>query len=156
MKAVVIPVFLFCVAFFSPSASASVASFATTDQSITFTGLGGNAQGEGQSRVTWGTCVFDGTNTKCTVSANFTGVGGGTISLVVTYPGNGASPLTATSISAGNNLVSLSLTSGSFLVTLAQSSGATVIFYQQSNWNFTFANPTCTVTSPPCAVGTTG
>ena len=50
MRAVVVPVFLFCVAFFSPRASASVASFATTDQSITFTGLGGNAQGEGQSR----------------------------------------------------------------------------------------------------------
>src|ERR1035441_7294768 len=93
MKAVVISVFLFCVAFFSPSASASVASFATTDQSITFTGLGGNAIGEGQSRVTWGTCVFDGTNTKCTVSANFTGLGGGTMNVVLTYAGNGPSQI---------------------------------------------------------------
>ena len=44
MKLVVIPVFLFCVALFSPRASASVASFVTTDQDITFTGLGGNAR----------------------------------------------------------------------------------------------------------------
>ena len=102
MKLAVIPVLLFAVAFFSPRASAGVASFGPSSQNVTFTGLGGNAQGEGRSRVTWGSCVFDGTNTKCTVSAPFTGVGGGTISLVVTYPGNGASPLTATSISAGN------------------------------------------------------
>jgi hypothetical protein len=36
------------------------ASFGTTDQNVTFTGLGGNVQGEGQSRVTRGSCVFDG------------------------------------------------------------------------------------------------
>jgi uncharacterized protein (TIGR03437 family) len=156
LRLAVIPVFVFAVAVFSPRASAGVASFGPSNQNVTFTGLGGNAQGEGRSRVTWGSCVFDGTNTKCSVSAPFTGVGGGTISLVVAYSGNGASPLTATSISAGNNLISLGLTSGSFLVTLAESSGATVVFYQQSNWNFTFSNPTCTVTSPPCAVGTTG
>ena len=77
MRLVVIPVFLFCVAFFSPRASASVASFGLTNQSITFTGLGGNALGEGQSRVTWGSCVYEGTNTTCTVSAAFTGVGSG-------------------------------------------------------------------------------
>lgn len=157
MRLAVIPVLLFAVAFFSPRASAGVASFGPSNQNVTFTGLGGNVQGEGESRVIWGSCVFGGTTTKCTVTAPFTGVGeGGTISMVVTYSGNGPAPLTATSISPGNNLVSLSLTSGSFLVTLAESSGATVIFYQQSNWNFTFANPTCTVTSPPCAVGTTG
>jgi uncharacterized protein (TIGR03437 family) len=156
MKAVVIPVFLFCVAFFSPSASASVASFATTDQSITFTGLGGNAIGEGQSRVTWGTCVFDGTNTKCTVSANFTGLGGGgTMNVVLTYAGNGPSPLTATSNTPGDNLVTFSLASGSLNLTLVESTGATLTYYGTAPY-FTYLNPTCTLTSPPCAVGTTG
>jgi uncharacterized protein (TIGR03437 family) len=156
MRAVVIPVLLFCVAFFSPRASASVASFATTDQSITFTGLGGNAQGEGQSRVTWGTCAFDGTNTKCTVSATFTGLGGGgTMSTVLTYAGNGPSPLTATSITPGDNLVTFGLASGSLNVTLATNTGATLTYYSTAP-NFTYLNPTCTLTAPPCAVGTTG
>jgi len=156
VRAVIIAVFLFCVAFFSSSASASVASFVTTDQSITFTGLGGNAQGEGQSRVTWGTCVFDGTNTKCTVSATFTGLGGGgTISTVLTYAGNGPSPLTATSITPGDNLINFGLASGSLNVTLVENDGGTLTYYSTAP-NFTFITPTCTLTAPPCAVGTTG
>ena len=156
MRAVVVPVFLFSVAFFSPRASASVASFATTDQNISFTGLGGNAIGEGQSRVTWGTCVFDGTNTKCTVSATFTGLGGGgTISTVLTYAGNGPSPLTATSITPGGDLITFGLSSGSLNVTLVTNTGGTLTYYSTAP-NFTFINPTCTLTSPPCAVGTTG
>ena len=156
MRPVVFPVLLFSAAFFSPRASASVASFGATNQSVTLTGLGGNAAGEGQSRVTWGSCVFDGTNTKCTVSAPFTGVGGGgTISMVLTYSGNGLAPLTATSISPGNDLVVFNLTSGSFVVTLAENSGATLTFFGQAPF-FTYSNPTCTGTSPPCAVGQTG
>ncbi len=156
MKRVVIPVFLFYVAFFSPRASASVASFVTTDQNITFAGLGGNVQGEGVSRVTWGTCVFDGSNTKCTVTANFTGLGGGgTISMVLTYSGNGPAPLTATSRTPGDNLVTFGLTSGSFVTTLVENSGGTLTYYGEAPF-FTYINPTCTLTAPPCAVGTTG
>ena len=156
MRLVVIPVFLFCVASFSPRASASVASFGLTNQSITFTGLGGNALGEGQSRVTWGSCVYEGTNTTCTVSATFTGLGGGgTISTVLTYAGNGPSPLTATSVSPGDNLITFGLTSGSINVILVLNTGATLTYYSTAP-NFTFVNPTCTLTSPPCAVGTTG
>jgi uncharacterized protein (TIGR03437 family) len=156
MRAVVIPVFLFYVAFFSPRASASVASFVTTDQNITFTGLGGNAIGEGQSRVTWGTCVFDGTNTTCTVSATFTGLGGGgTMNAVLTYAGNGPSPLTATSTTPGGDLVTFGLTSGSLNVTLVTNTSGTLTYYGTTPY-FTYINPTCTSTSPPCAVGTTG
>ena len=58
--------------------------------------------------VIWGTCFFDGKKTNCTVSAPFTGVGnGGTITLLVSYPGNGPTPLTATSISPDNNQIYL-------------------------------------------------
>ena len=91
---------LCCLVCFSPTASASVATFTDSSQTVTFTGLGGNVQGEGLSNVSWGSCEFDGTNSKCTVSAPYTGVGdGGVITMVVAYQGNGPVPLTATSIS---------------------------------------------------------
>ena len=156
MRPLVIPVVLLLLAFFSPSASASVATFGLSSQIVSFTGLGGNASGAGQSRVIWGSCAFDGTNTKCTVTAPFTGFGsGGTISVALSYPGNGPSPLTAISSSPGSDLIFFNLTAGSFVVTLAQSSGATVTFYQLAGFNFTFANPTCTGISP-CVVGQEG
>ena len=143
----------------SPRASASVATYTDSSQSITLTGFGPNGQGEGQSNVVWGSCVFDDANTQCTVSAPYTGVGdGGTITLLITYPGNGPAPLTATSISPGNDLVNLSLTQGSFVATLTpDGGGAPVNFYQITNFNFFYSNPTCTGLQPGvCAVGQVG
>ena len=32
-------------------------------QNFTLTGIGPNAAGQGQSKITWGTCAFNGTNT---------------------------------------------------------------------------------------------
>ncbi len=115
---------------FAPLATASVANFGPTTQNITMTGLGGNALGEGQVRITWGNCVFDGSNTTCTVSAPFTGIGaGGTISFVLTYSGNGESPITAGSQSPGSNLLGpFSLTTGSFVTTIKVTGGATLTF----------------------------
>ncbi len=161
MKHIVLPVFLFCMAFFSPRASANVATFTNSSQIVIFTGIGGNAQGEGVNTVAWGTCVFDGKNTKCTVSAPFTGVGdGGVITLLVSYPGNGPTPLTATSISPGNDLISLTFAPGSgasFQVSLTESNGTTVTFYQTSNFYFNFSNSACTgVPDGSCAVGEVG
>jgi uncharacterized protein (TIGR03437 family) len=161
MKHIVIPAFLFCIAFLAPRASANVATFGNSTQNVTFTGLGGNAQGEGVNSVVWGTCAFDGQNTKCTVSAPFTGVGdGGTITLLVTYPGNGATPLTATSISPDSNQITLSFTPGSgasFQVSLAESNGTTVMFYETSSFYFNFSNYTCTgLTNAACSVGQVG
>jgi uncharacterized protein (TIGR03437 family) len=156
MKFNAIAISLFCSSFLSTQALASVAAFGNSAQNVIFTGLGGNFQGEGTSRVTWGSCVYDGANTKCTVSAPFTGVGsGGTITFLITYPGNGPAPITATSITPGNDLVTLSLTAGSFLVTLALNNGPTVTFYQVPNWNMVFSNPTCTGVSI-CGVGQVG
>lgn len=149
------------IAAFALNAAASVASYGPTDQNITLTGLGGNALGEGQVRITWGSCVFDGNNTTCTVSAPFTGVGaGGTISYVLTYPGNGPSPITAGSQSPGsNNLGPFSLTSGSFVTTLKVTGGATLTFDGEAGTFFYDqtgdAPATCTGVSS-CSVGQVG
>ncbi len=156
MKGIIISAFLVSLAFLTPRASADVATYGNSTQTVTFTGLGGNGQGEGQSSVVWGNCVFNDANTQCTVSAPYTGVGGGgTISLVITYPGNGPAPLTATSISPGSNYANLSLTAGSFVVTLTETNGTVVNFYETPNWNFVFGNSTCTGVSS-CAVGQVG
>jgi len=113
MRPIGISVVVLCAAVLTPRASASAATYSTSSQSVRLTDLGGNAQGQGQSRVTWGTCVFDGTNTKCTVSAPFTGVGGGgTLTALLTYPGNGISPLIAVSIDPCNDLVFFNLSAG--------------------------------------------
>ncbi|MEO8660715.1 MAG: hypothetical protein ABI693_19755 [Bryobacteraceae bacterium] len=136
------------------SALAVTATYATSNQTVVLTGLGGSA-GVGKSRVTWGTCAFDGSNTTCTFTAPYTGVGGGgTLSAVLTYSGNGESPLTATSISPGNNQIFFGLTSGTFVVSLAESTGANVTFLSQ-NIYFDYIVPTCTGVTT-CAVGQVG
>ena len=159
MKLTAIPLLLFCAAF-SPLASAQTASYTNSNQNVTLTGLGGSA-GVGQSRVDWGKCGFDGTNTKCTLTAPYTGVGGGgTISIVLAYLGSGTSPFLANSISPGSQFVTFGLTagsSGSITVSLTENTGATVAFLSN---NFTFFyNPTasCTGTSvTSCNIGVVG
>jgi uncharacterized protein (TIGR03437 family) len=127
-----VPSVVLCAAALALPASASVANFGPTNQSVTFTGLGGNAQGEGQSQVTWGSCVFANGSTTCTVSAPFTGIGpGGTITAVIAYAGNGPSPVVATSVSPGSNQASYSFngsSSGSIVTTLTESNGTTLTF----------------------------
>src|SRR5580693_7417366 len=101
----ILPVFILCVAFLSPRASAVTATYTNSGQNVTLTGLGGS-NNVGQSRISWGSCAYDGAHTNCTVSAPYTGVGGGgTISMVLSYLGNGPSPFTANSISPGSNLI---------------------------------------------------
>jgi hypothetical protein len=82
-------------------------------QNLGLTGVGANASGDGVSQVTWGSCSFDGTKTNCTLSGSFTGLGpGGTYDFVLSYPGNGPSPLTAVT-QPGSDLFTLALSSGS-------------------------------------------
>ena len=149
---------LFCVAFFSPRASAVTATYMNSSQNVTLTGLGGSG-GVGQSRVEWGACAYDGTNTNCTVSAPYTGVGGGgTISIVLSYRGNGISPFTANSVSPGSNLITFGLlpgNSGSIVVSLAESTGANVTFLSD-NFVFYYSGPTCTGIVASCSVGQVG
>src|ERR1017187_9468577 len=159
MRLIAILLFLFCEAFL-PSASGQTATYTISNQVVTLTGLGGTA-GVGQSRVVWGNCVYDGTNTKCTLTAPYTGVGGGgTISMVLAYKGNGISPFTANSISPGSDYVTFGLTAGSsgtISGSLAENTGATVAFLSN---NFTFfynSSASCSGTSvSPCSVGQVG
>ncbi len=160
MKSLGIPVYLSLLGFLTSCAWAQTATYTSSNQSVTLTGLGGSG-GVGQSRVTWGNCVFNGSNTVCTVTAPYTGVGGpGTINMIFTYSGNGISPFTANSISAGSNLVTFGLvagSSGSITVSLTESSGKTVTFLGD---NFTFyftPAATCSGTAvSSCAVGVVG
>jgi uncharacterized protein (TIGR03437 family) len=158
MKPIAAFSFIFCAAFWSP-ASAQTATYAASLQNVTLTGLGGSG-GTGQSRVDWGGCAYDGTNTKCTVTAPYTGVGGGgTISMVLSYRGNGTSAFTANSISPGSDFVTFGLTAGSsgtILVSLTESTGATVAFLS-NNFTFFYDFASCSGTSvTPCAIGQVG
>ena len=154
MKLIFIPALLLCGAFLAPSASGVTATFASSNQTVGFTGLGGNA-GVGQSRVTWGSCAYDGTNTKCNLSATYTGVGGGgTLTALLTYQGNGPSPLTAISINPGSDQIFFGLSSGSFVVSLTENTGATITFLSQAIF-FQFINPTCAGVAA-CGVGQVG
>jgi uncharacterized protein (TIGR03437 family) len=145
---------------FLPAAFGQTATYSSSNQVVTLTGLGGSG-GVGQSSVTWGTCAFDGANTNCTVTAPYTGVGGGgTISIVLSYRGNGPSPITANSISAGSSLITFGLvpgSSGSISVSLAEKTGATVAFLSD-NFNFFYdLSATCSGSSvPSCSIGQVG
>jgi uncharacterized protein (TIGR03437 family) len=156
MKFVAVPVFALYVAALALPASASVASFATTNQNVMLTGLGSNGAGQGQDRVTWGSCVFSGGNTVCTVTASFTGFGGGgTIAWVLTYQGNGPSPLTTGSqVPGGDQLVPFSLSSGSFNTTITENNGTILNFYGQAPY-FTYNQTQCTGVSM-CSPGSVG
>ena len=151
---IILAAFFFCAAFLSPSASAVTATFITSNEVVTFTGLGGN-NGNGSSRVGWGACAFDGTDTTCTVSATYTGIGGGgTLASVLTYRGNGLSPLTALPTMPGGDRITFSLSTGSFVTSLTRNSGGNVTFISQGLF-FDFINATCTGIAT-CRVGLVG
>lgn len=152
MRLVKVPVFALLLAASAVPASAYVATFAATDQKIMLTGLGG-----GQDRVTWGSCVFSGGTTTCTVTANFTGFGGGgTIAWVLTYSGNGPSPLTTGSVIPGSDqLAPFSLSAGSFITTITANSGSVLTFYGQAPLLQYTAPPQCTVVTT-CSIGQVG
>ena len=159
MKPIAILLFLCHAAFLTAQTPAVTATYTNSSQNVTLTGLGGSG-GVGQSQVQWGSCAYDGTNTNCTVSAPYTGVGGGgTISIVFSYRGNGTSPFTANSIGPGSNLITFGLlpgNSGSIVVSLTESTGATVTFLS-NDFVFYFSNPTCTgIAASSCGVGQVG
>jgi uncharacterized protein (TIGR03437 family) len=126
-------------------------------QTITLTGLGPDSKGNGRSTLTWGDCSFDGTNTNCTLSGSFTGLGpGGTWDLSLTYPGNGPSPATAIT-APGSNLFSLSLSSGRVTWVFQESKGTTVTFYYLTGSIFYVGSETtCTGNVSSCDVGAVG
>ena len=132
-------------------ASATV-TLGQSTQNYSLQGIGANSSGEGQSTVTWGTCAFDGTNTNCTISGPYTGLGpGGAYSFVLSYPGKGAFPLNAVSQSPGSNNIFFQATNNySLVITLTPSSGAPILFYSFANFVFQFT-PAAVCTGVPAA-----
>jgi uncharacterized protein (TIGR03437 family) len=129
-----------------------------SNQNITFTGIGPNSSGDGTMQVLWGDCSFDGTNTNCTVSGAFTGLGpGGTYDFVLSYPGNGPSPLTAITQAPGNNYVTFALSSGSLTYTFNESNGTSLSFHSL-DYSFIFVPGafTCTGNPSECGPGAVG
>ena len=153
-----IPVLVIC-ATYLPYATAQTATYTSSNQNVILTGLGGSG-GVGQSSVQWGNCLYNGSQTNCTVTAPYTGVGGGgTISIVFSYPGNGKSPFLANSISAGSDLITFGLTpgsSGTIAVSLTENTGSTVNFLS-NNFTFYYSTATCSGTSvSACGIGQVG
>jgi uncharacterized protein (TIGR03437 family) len=160
MRLVAIHTLLFCAALLPP-ASAQTATYTNSNQAVTLTGLGGGNNGWGQSRVTWGNCAYNGTNTVCTVTAPYTGVGGGgTINMVLTNGGNGISPWTANPISAGSNYITFGLmpgNSGSIKVSLTENATGATVAFLTDNFVFYYSAPTCSGTAvSTCSVSQVG
>ena len=132
MKVGSVPVLLlFLAAVSQQQASATVATLGVSKQTFSLTGIGPNASGQGQSKMTWGSCAFDGTNTNCTLSGSFTGfAGGGTYSFVVSYPGTGAFPLIAVTNPGSDQFFAQALSTYSFKITLVENSGPDGIVLQ--------------------------
>ena len=125
-------------------------------QNLTLTGVGPNSSGEGVSVVTWGDCSYNGTDTICTLSGTFTGLGpGGTYVYTLTYSGNGPSPLDAIT-QPGSNLFSISLSSGSLTFDFDESNGTTVSYDHSGSLYYVPGLATCTGNPPSCGVGAVG
>ncbi len=157
MKLAIISAFFL---FLAAVPASAIVTLGLSNQSFGLNGIGGNASGEGQSTVTWGSCAFDGTNTNCTLSGPFSGFGaGGTYSFVISYPGTGPFPLNAVSQTPGGNFFSFQATNNySLVITLAQNGGPAISFYSFANFSFFYSSSaTCTgVPSASCAVGQVG
>lgn len=153
MRSITIPAVLtFSLLATAPSAFATVITFGPTNQNVILTGSGINAQGQPTAVITWGSCSFNGTNTTCTVTAPFTGLGGGgTYSAVLVYSGNGPSPFIATfqNTNASFFITSFGPSTISFVQTLTEMNGGTVNFYYSD-----FPIPTMTWPSPQCTGAT--
>ncbi len=148
--------------FLAVSPASAIVNFGLSTQTFELTGIGGNASGEGQSTISFGACAFDGTNTSCTLSGLYTGLGeGGSYSVVIAYPGNGPFPYNGVSQTPGNNFIyfegNQSYTNNiTSVITLTQNSGPVLLFYGL-NFGFYFAAPTCTIVpASNCAVGQVG
>src|ERR1017187_4946773 len=145
MRVFAVAVFLAYMAVASPEASAAVATMGASTQKFTLTGIGPNGAGQGQAKMTWGSCTYDGTTTTCSLSGPFTGFGGGgTYNFAVSYAGNGAFPLIAVFPIGSDQFFAQALSNYSFVVTLTENNGTVIPFYSFANFNFVYSSPTCT------------
>jgi uncharacterized protein (TIGR03437 family) len=107
-------------------------------------------------QIAWGSCSYDGTNTTCTVSGPFTGLGaGGTYAFTLKYPGNGPTPLTGITNAPGSNYIYFNLSAGSFTDAFTESDGTSVSFTTDT-LQFSFVSSTCTGNPSSCSVGAVG
>src|ERR1019366_4919802 len=152
LKLVFLPLFLFVA-----TPAFAIITLGSSNQPFTLTGIGPNAQGQGQANVQWGSCAYDGTTTTCTLSGSYTGLGpGGTYAFVFSYTGNGQFPLIAV-FPVGSNFFSFQATGNytAFAINLTPNSGPPISFYSFANWQWLYNSPTCTPASiSPCAAGT--
>ena len=135
----------------------AVITLGPSNQNFTLTGTGPNAQGQGQATVQWGSCAFDGTNTTCTLTGSYTGLGsGGNYAFVISYAGNGPFPLIAV-FPVGSNFFSFQAIANhnAFAINLTPNSGPPISFYSFANWQWLYTSPACTPASiSPCAAST--
>ena len=103
-------------------ASPVIINLGQSAENFVFNGLGPDGNGLGTFAFDQGACLFDGTNTACTLSGAFTGstpgFTTGTYTVVTAYAGTGVSPLRGTSFSGNQNLFSYSAASSSTSITL--------------------------------------
>jgi uncharacterized protein (TIGR03437 family) len=153
---------IFAIALLFAAPATAIVTLGTSTQNFQLTGLGGNSSGQGQSLMKWGSCTYDGTNTTCTLSGQYTGFGSsgnGAYSFVVSYPGNGTFPLNAVSQTPGSDLFYAQATSNfNLVITLTPSGGAPpVMLYSFANFNFYYSGATCTgVPAASCGIGQVG
>jgi uncharacterized protein (TIGR03437 family) len=140
------------------AASGVILTLGPSAQAVTFTGTGKNQTGAGTSRISWGSCDFDGTNSTCTVSGSYTGLGGGgTYRFLLVYPGNDLSPLGAVASPPGTDLVYYTLSAGTFGFTITPDGGDPVTFYDLNfGLFFSASTDSCTGVGSACSVGGVG
>jgi hypothetical protein len=87
-------------------------SLGQSAQNYVATGLGPDASNDGQWFMTQGACAFNGTNTVCDLTGNYTGATAGftagTYDFQTVYPGSGFSPLLAVSTQPFGNTFTFS------------------------------------------------
>jgi len=127
----------------------------TSAQNMVFLGLGGNAQGDGQVKVTLGACAYDGTSTNCTLSGSYSMAGtSGSYLLVTTYPGNGESPIVGVSTVPGGGNYTFYTQGAAWSLTFTQPGGGNLFI---SNPSFSlFFGPTICTGVPTCSSGLVG
>lgn len=117
----------------------------TSTQNLTLTGLGVNSSGYGVMSIEFGACAFSGGITSCTLSGTFSGIGGGgNYSYVVSYAGNGPSPVMGTTTAtSGNPPLTFNFNGATVDITLAENDG-TVLTLDNPDYNIFFSSASCT------------
>ena len=148
--------FVLIASLLAQTAGAAVVTLAASTQQFLLTGTGLNAQGAGTSRVTLGSCSYDGQNTTCILSGPYSGGGvTGAYQYKLVYPGSGPSPLSAVTSPATSNFFSFSLTAGSLTFTLSPVNGKVTQYFDLNGSIFYGSTAGCTgvVTCSVSSVG---